>query len=75
MGAWEAKIYINGENKISIKVKNGTELNSIRNTLNNMLGQISPNLYFISKNNSIIRDEMNFFLKTFGKMMIMEVIK
>ena len=47
MGAWEAKIYINGENTISIKVKNGTELNSIRNTLNNMLGQISPNLYFI----------------------------
>ena len=36
MGAWEAKIYINGENKISIKVKNWTELNSIRNALNNI---------------------------------------
>lgn len=58
MGNWEAKIYLNGEFKSSIKVKNGTELSYIRNSLN-----IDQTYCFISRNNGFIEVENNFTAK------------
>ena len=56
---WEAKIYMNDEIKTSIKVKNETELKEIRQQLT-LLFPNNDNYCFISKMNSIIRNEMNF---------------
>ena len=56
---WEGKIYMNDEIKTSIKVKNETELKDIRQQLK-LLFPNNDNYCFISKTNSIIRNEMNF---------------
>jgi hypothetical protein len=63
MGNWEAKIYINGELKTSLIVKNSTSLIEIRNLLDDSGINIPPFSYFISRNNSIIRNENNFTAK------------
>jgi hypothetical protein len=63
MGNWEAKIYINGELKTSLIVKNSTSLTEIRNLLDDSGINIPPFSYFISRNNSIIRNENNFTAK------------
>ena len=56
---WEAKVYMNDEIQTSIKVKNETELKDIRQQLK-ILFPNNDNFCFISKTNSIIRNEMNF---------------
>ena len=56
---WEAKIYINDEMKTSIKVKNKTELTELRRLCQNIIPQ-NENYYFISRNNAIIRNDVNY---------------
>lgn len=63
MGNWESKIYFNGRLITSLIVKNSTTLSEIRNKLNDMDIDILDGLYFISRQNSIIRNEDNFTAK------------
>ena len=63
MGNWEAKIYINGIIKTSLMVKNDTSLTEIRNLLNDSGIDIPQGVYFISRRNSIIRNDYNFTAK------------
>lgn len=56
--SWEAKIYIDGQYKSSIKVKNDYSLNEIRNSLN-----LPNDYYFISRNNGLIENEEGFKAK------------
>ena len=63
MGNWEAKIYINGIIKTSLMVKNDTSLTEIRNLLNDSGIDIPQGVYFISRKNSIIRNDKNFTAK------------
>ena len=56
--SWEAKIYIDGQFKTSIIVRNGTSLNKIRNSLN-----LPDDCYFISRNNGLIENEEGFEAK------------
>lgn len=54
----EAKIYIDGQYKSSITVKNDYQLNEIRNSLN-----LPNDCYFISRNNGLIENEEGFKAK------------
>jgi hypothetical protein len=56
--SWEAKIYIDGQYKSSITVKNDYSLNQIRNSLN-----LPNDCYFISRNNGLIENEEGFKAK------------
>ena len=56
--SWEAKIYIDGQYKSSITVKNDYQLNEIRNSLN-----LPNDCYFISRNNGLIENEEGFKAK------------
>lgn len=56
--SWEAKIYIDGQYKSSITVKNDYSLNEIRNSLN-----LPNDYYFISRNNGLIENEEGFKAK------------
>ena len=56
---WEAKIYINDEMKTSIKVKNKKQLTELRRLCQNIIPQ-NENYYFISRNNAIIRNDVNY---------------
>jgi hypothetical protein len=56
--SWEAKIYIDGQYKSSITVKNDYSLIRIRNSLN-----LPNDCYFISRNNGLIENEEGFKAK------------
>ena len=58
----EAKIYIDGQYKSSITVKNDYQLNEIRNSLN-----LPNDCYFISRNNGLIENEEGFKAKNVWK--------
>ena len=61
MGNWEAKIYVNGKMRSSLKVSNSTALSEIRNSIN--LGNNEDELHFISRKGGFIGNEENFTAK------------
>ena len=61
MGNWEAKIYVNGKMRSSLKVYNSTALSEIRNSIN--LGFNNHELHFISRKGGFIENEENFTAK------------
>lgn len=62
MGAWEAKIYINGKYQNTIKIKGNPSLDEIRDLCKNIIPK-DENYYFISKKDEMIKSEKNFDVK------------
>ena len=61
MGNWEAKIYVNGKMRSSLKVDNSTALSEIRNSMD--LGDNDDELHFISRKSWFIENEEKFTAK------------